>query len=66
MDNKRFKKFTKSLSQFSTHPMFNKLRKLYVEDDVKQLRTAENWLIKMKKLPKSIKSIKNTRKATRL
>jgi hypothetical protein len=27
--------------------MFSKLRKLYIEDDVKQLRTAENWLMKM-------------------
>jgi hypothetical protein len=48
MNNKRFNKFTKTLSNFSNHPMFSKLRKLYIEDDVKQLRTAENWLDKMK------------------
>lgn len=45
--NKRFNKFTKTLKNFSDHPMFSKLRKLYIEDDVKQLRTAENWLMKM-------------------
>jgi hypothetical protein len=45
---KRLKKFTKNFFYFITHPMFNKLKKLYMENDVKQLRTIENWFNKMK------------------
>ena len=45
--DKRLKKFTKNLFYFTSHPMFNKLKKLYVENDVKQLRTIENWFNKM-------------------
>ena len=46
-NDKRLKKFTKNLFYFTSHPMFNKLKKLYVENDVKQLRTIENWFNKM-------------------
>ena len=46
--NKRFKKFNKQLSLYAKNPLFNDIRQLYMDNDLKMITSAEKLLKKVK------------------